>query len=86
MLNLPRIVVAPGEFLPLLSTRFAVRLSSCLVLTAMNVAVIATCAPCLFQVSAHHPVWFPGVIALFVSLLGSLSRVWFLLIFRSRLQ
>ncbi len=84
MLNIPRFVLAPVEFVPVLSTRFAVRLSGCLLLTVFNVAVIVTCAPSLFEVSAHHPLWFAGVLALVASLLGSLLRVWFLLIFRGR--
>ncbi len=82
MLNLPRFVLAPVEYVPVLSTRFVGRLSGCLLLTVINFAVIVTCAPCLFEVSAHHPVWSTGVVALFASLLGSLLRVWFLLIFR----
>ncbi len=84
MLNIPRFVLAPVEFIPVLSTRFAGRLSVCLFLTVFNVAVIVTCAPSLFEVSGHHPLWLVGVIALFASLLGSLLRVWFLLIFRGR--
>lgn len=82
MLNIPRFVLAPVEFVPVLSKRFAGRLSRCLLLTVFNFAVIVTCAPSLFEVSAHHPLWLVGVIALFASLLGSLLRVWFLLIFR----
>lgn len=84
MLNIPRLFLAPVEFVPVLSTRFAGRLAGCLLLTVFNVAVIVTCAPSLFEVSAHHPLWLVGVIALFASLLGSLLRVWFLLIFRGR--
>ena len=86
MLNHLRFVLTSVEFIPVLSTRFAARLSGCLVLTALNFAVAFTCAPCLAQVSAHHPVWFGGVIALFAGLLGSLLRVWFLLVFGSRIQ
>lgn len=84
MLNIPRFVLAPVEFVPVLSTRFAGRLSGCLLLTVFNVATIVTCAPSLFEVSAHHPLWLVGVTALFATLLGSLLRVWFLLIFRGR--
>ena len=86
MLNLPRIVLAPVEYVPLPSIPLAIRLSVCLLLTAMNFAIIATCAPSLLEVSAHHPVWLIGVVALFTSLLGSLLRDWFLLVLRSRLQ
>jgi uncharacterized integral membrane protein len=84
MLNTPRFVLAPVEFVPVLSIRFAGRLLTCLLLTVFNVAVIVTCSPSLFEVSAHHPLWLVGVIALVASLLGSLLRVWFLLIFRGR--
>jgi len=84
MLNSPRFVMAPVEFVPVLSTRFAGRLLACLLLTVFNLAVIVTCAPSLFEVSAHHPLWLAGVGALFANLLGSLLRVWFLLIFRGR--
>ena len=84
MLNLPRIVLAPVEYVPSPSVRFVGRLSVCLLLTAINLAIIVTCAPSLFEVSAYHPVWLIGVIALFASLFGSLLRVWLLLIFRSR--
>jgi len=86
VLNIPRFFLSPVEFVPIFFTRFAGRLSVCLVLAAINLAVIVTCAPCLFQVSAHHPVCLTGVVALFASLLGSLLRVWFLLIFRVRLR
>jgi len=85
MLNLPRLDLPQVQFVPVLSGRSVARLSGCLVLTAINFAVIVTCAPCLFQVSAHHPVWLSGAAALFAGLLGSLLRVWSLLVFRNRL-
>lgn len=84
MLNIPHFVLAPVEFVPVLSTRFAGRMLACLLLSVFNIAVIVTCAPSLFEVSAHHPLWLVGVIAFFASLLGSLLRVWFLLTFRGR--
>lgn len=76
MPNLTRRVSTPVEYTPLHSTRFVLRLALCVLVTAMNVAVIAYTAPILYRASAHHPVWSTGVSLLYGSLLLSLLRVW----------
>lgn len=76
MPNLTRLVSTSVDYVPLRTTRFVLRLALCVLVTAMNVAVIAYTAPILYRASAHHPVWSAGVSLLFGSLLLSLLRVW----------
>ena len=76
MPNIPRLVSAPVDYVPLRSTRFVLRLTLCVLVTAINAAVIADTAAILYRVSAHHPLWLAGVSLLFGSLLLSLLRVW----------
>jgi hypothetical protein len=83
MLNLPRIVLAPVEYVPLLYRRFVLRLSLCVVLTAFNAAVIVACGPLLYRASSNHPLWLAGLTLLFSALVASLLRVW-VVMFRSR--
>jgi hypothetical protein len=53
-------------------------LAVCLVLTAFNLIVIATCAGTLYRATAHDTLEQVGVTLLFAALLGSLARVWFI--------
>ena len=56
------------------------RLVLCAVLTVFNGIVIAKYAPVLYIVTSHHPFEEAGVTLLFVALLGSLARTWFILL------
>jgi hypothetical protein len=76
MPEIPRIVLAPVEYIPVFSIRFALRCTLCLVLTAVDAGVIAFVGIPLCQVTAGQPLQIFGVIALFAALLGSLIRVW----------
>lgn len=77
MPNMPRILSTPVEYVPILSTRFALRFALCLVVTSLNVAVVAIYGGTLYRASSHHPVCLVGVTVLFGALLVSLARVWF---------
>ncbi len=76
MPEIPRIVLAPVQYVPVLSFRFALRCTLCLVLTGFNAGVIAFAGASLYQVTAGHPLPIFGVSVLFAALLGSLVRVW----------
>ena len=52
-------------------------LAVCLVLTAFNVVVVATCAGTLYRATTYDTLKQVGVTLLFAALLGSLARVWF---------
>lgn len=80
MPELPRIVLSPVPYVPVLSLRFALRSLSCLALTAFNVGVIAFAAPTLYAITANHLLQVFAVSLLFAALLGSLARVWFLVL------
>ena len=67
------------------TNRFRRGLAVCLVLTAFNVVVVATCAGTLYRATAYDTLEQAGVTLLFAALLGSLARVWFLTL-RSRTQ
>jgi len=77
MPNIPRVVSTPVEFVPVLSARFALRFALCLLVTSLNVAVVAIYGGTLYRASSHHPVCLAGVTVLFGALLASLARVWF---------
>ena len=65
------------------TNHFQRRLAVCLVLTAFNVVVVATCAGTLYRATAYDTREQVGVTLLFAALLGSLARVWFVTL-RSR--
>jgi hypothetical protein len=65
--------VAPGSSQ---RDRFHLSVAVSVLLTAFNAGVIAVSGRTLYVARADHPVWFSGVTALFVTLLGSLARVW----------
>ena len=76
MPNIPRIVSAPVEYVPALSTRFAGRIAVCVLMTVLDVAVTAACAPPLYQVSIGHPVWLAGISPLFAAMFVTLVHIW----------
>ncbi len=57
---------------------FLRRLVLCAVLTALDGIVIAKYARALYLATSHHPFGQTGVTLLFVALLGSLARTWFI--------
>jgi hypothetical protein len=82
MPNLPRVVSAPAEHVPVVSARFASRIAVCTLLTTLDAGVIVDYAPTLYQVSLGHPFWLVCLTSLFVMMLVSLVRVWGLLLRR----
>ncbi len=83
MPNLPRTLLAPVQYVPLLCRRFVLPMFFCVALTALNAAVILTFGPLLYRVSSNHPLWLAGLTLLFSALIASLLRVW-VEMFRSR--
>jgi hypothetical protein len=65
------------------TNRLRRRPAVCLVLTVFNAIVIGKFAETLYCATAHNALQQAGVTLLFVSLLGSLARLWFLAL-RSR--
>ena len=76
MPNIPRIVSAPVEYIPVLSARFARRVAVCVIVTVLDAAVIATFGPTLYQVSLGHPFWLAGLAILFATMFFTLAHVW----------
>jgi hypothetical protein len=76
MPNIPRIVSAPVEYIPVLSVRFARRLAVCVLVTVLDVAVVTTFGPTLYQVSSGHPAWLAGLAVLFATMFLTLVHVW----------
>jgi hypothetical protein len=76
MPNIPRIVSAPVEYIPVLSARFARRLAICVLVTVLDVAVIAAFGLTLYQVSIGHPFWLAGLTMLFATMFFTLVHAW----------
>ena len=76
MPEIPRVISAPAEYVPILSSRFTLRFAVCLLLTSLDAGVISAFGPALYRVSADHPSWLAGLALLFATMLGSLLRVW----------
>jgi hypothetical protein len=76
MPNIPRIVSAPVEYVPVLSTRFARRVAVCVLVTVLDVAVVTTFAPALYQVSIGRPFWLAGLAILFATMFYTLVDAW----------
>jgi hypothetical protein len=74
--NIPRIVSAPVEYVPVLSARFARRVAVCVLITVLDVAVITTFGPTLYQVSLGHPFWLAGLAILFATMFFTLVHAW----------
>jgi hypothetical protein len=76
MPNIPRIVLAPVDYAPTYSGRFARRLSICFLLTFLDAGAIAAYGTTLYLASANHPTWLAGLALLLAGMVGSLARVW----------
>ena len=76
MRNIPRIISASVEYIPVLSARFARRVAVCVLVTVLDAAVIATFGPTLYQVSLGHPFWLAGLAILFATMFFTLAHVW----------
>ena len=76
MPNIPRIISAPVEYVPVFSARFILRLLISFLLTSLDAGVIAAYGVTLYRVSANHPVWQVALTFLFAIMLGSLAKVW----------
>jgi hypothetical protein len=76
MPNIPRIVSAPAEYIPVLSARFARRLAVCVLVTVLDVAVVTTFSPTLYQESIGHPFWLSGLTMLFATMFFTLVHAW----------
>ena len=76
MPNIPRIVSAPVEYIPVLSSRFASRIAICVLLTALDAWVIVAYGPTLYEFSSGHLSWLAALAALLATMLVSLIRVW----------
>jgi hypothetical protein len=53
-------------------------LALCVVLSVLNVVVVAKLSGVLYRATSQHPLEQTGVALLFAALLGSLARVWFI--------
>jgi hypothetical protein len=76
MPNTPRIVSAPVEYIPVLSARFARRVAVCVLVTVIDLAVITTSGPTLYQVSIGHPFWQGGLALLFATMFLTVVHAW----------
>jgi hypothetical protein len=76
MPNIPRIVSAPVEYIPVLSARFARRVAVCVLVTMLDLAVIATFGPTLYRVSIGHSFWLAGLAILFATMFFTLAHAW----------
>ena len=63
---------------PALIPRSTARLAISILLTVLAPWAVIAFGGTLYRVSAHHPIWFTGVVLLFVSLFASLARTWYL--------
>ncbi len=62
---------------PASSAKFVRRIVICSVQSTVNAGVIARFAPVLYRSTIHDPLRQAVVTLLFVALLGSLARMWF---------
>ena len=70
---------------PALVPRNTARLAISILLTVLDSWAVVVFRGMLCNVSAHHPIWLTGIVLLFLSLLASLARAWYLaLAVRSR--
>ncbi len=59
-------------------SRNTARVTISVLLTVLDSWAVVAFGGTLYRVSAHHPIWFPRVVLLFVSLFASLARTWYL--------
>ena len=76
MPNIPRIISAPVEYIPVLSVRFARRLAVCVLVTVLDVTVVTSFGPALYQVSISHPFCLAGLTMLFGTMFFTLVHAW----------
>jgi uncharacterized membrane protein YhdT len=62
----------------MLISRNTARVAISILLTVLDSWAVVAFGGTLYRVSAHHPIWFTGVVLLFVSLFASLARTWYL--------
>jgi hypothetical protein len=60
------------------TTRIAARVAVCVLLTVLDSGAVVAFGGTLYRTTINHPIWFTGIILLFMSLFGSLARAWFL--------
>ncbi len=63
---------------PALIPRNTARLAISILLTLLDSWAVVAFGGTLYRVSVHHPIWFTGVVLLFVSQFASLARTWYL--------
>ena len=63
---------------PALIRRSTARVAISILLTVLDSWAVIAFGGTLYRVSAHHPIWLTGIILLFVSLLASPARTWYL--------
>jgi hypothetical protein len=63
---------------PVLISRNTARLAISILLTLLDSWAVVAFGGTLYRVSVHHPIWFTGVVLLFVSQFASLARTWYL--------
>ena len=68
----------PGIAESALIQRNTARVAISVLLTVLDSWAVVAFGGTLYRVSAHHPIWFTGVVLLFVSLFASLARTWYL--------
>ena len=54
------------------------RVAISILLTLLDSWAVVVFGGMLWDVSAHHRIWFIGIVLLFVSLFASLARTWYL--------
>ena len=63
---------------PVLISRNTTRVAISILLTLLDSWAVVAFGGTLYRVSVHHPIWFTGVVLLFVSQFASLARTWYL--------
>jgi len=59
-------------------SRNTARVTISVLLTVLDSWAVVAFGGTLYRVSVHPPIWFAGVVLLFVSLFASLARTWYL--------
>ena len=63
---------------PALIQRSTARVAISILLSVLDSWAVVVFGGMLCDVSAHHRIWFIGIVLLFVSLFASLARTWYL--------
>jgi hypothetical protein len=59
-------------------SRNTARVTISVLLTVLDSWAVVAFGGTFYRVSAHHSIWLTGILLLFVSLLASLARSWYL--------